>query len=84
MGGWLHEALPHLFTAWPKRCDDVVPVAALIHRVTPDATLPNGASPYSIPFRRDLSSHMDTVTRALDGNAFSAMDSSRPSSISRA
>ena len=68
LGGWLHEALSHLCAACPRRWDDYVPVATWIHRVTPDTTLPGGASPYRILFGRDPRSHIDAVTPALDSN----------------
>ena len=70
MGGWLQEVLSLLCVSWPKRWDDYVPVAAWIHRVTPDPSLPGGASPYQILFGRPPRSHIDFLAQPLDDAAF--------------
>ena len=70
LGGWLHEVLAQLCISWPRRWDDFVPVATWIHRVTPDESLPGGASPYRILFGREPRSHIDAMTQALDGDSF--------------
>ena len=70
MGGWLQEVLSLLRRSWPKRWDDYVPAAAWIHRVTPDPSLPGGASPYQILFGRPPRSHIDFLAQPLDGAAF--------------
>lgn len=56
---------------WPRRWDDFVHVATWIHLVTPDKSLPGGASPYRILFGRESRSHIDVVTQALgDDSSF--------------
>lgn len=47
-----------------------MPVATWIHHVTPDESLPGGASPYRILFGRELHSHIDVVTQTLDDASF--------------
>ncbi|CAB1114741.1 unnamed protein product [Ectocarpus sp. CCAP 1310/34] len=67
---WLKEALSLLCKAWPQRWDDYVPVATWIHWVTPDLSLPGGASPYQILFGLPPRSHIDLLAQPLDGASF--------------
>ena len=68
--GWLHEALIQLCTSWPRRWDYYVPVATWIHRVTPDPSVPGGASPCRILLGRDPRSHIDVVSASLDDASY--------------
>eukprot|EP00752_Nemacystus_decipiens_P009968 g8890.t1 len=70
MGGWLQETLSVLYRAWTRRWNDYVPVATWIHRVTPDPSLPGGASPYQILFGRAPRSHIDLLAQPLDSASF--------------
>eukprot|EP00752_Nemacystus_decipiens_P016638 g14878.t1 len=69
-GGSLHEALSLLCRSWPRGWDDYVPVATWIHRVTPDPSLPGGASTYQILFGRAPRSRIDLLAQPLDGPSF--------------
>lgn len=66
LGGWLHEVLAELCESWPRRWDEYVPVATWIHRVEPDASLPNNASPYKMLFGRDPRTPLDQIAPTLD------------------
>lgn len=53
LGGWLHEVLKKLYTAWSRRWNHYFPIAAWIHETTPDNKLPGNASPYRMLFGRN-------------------------------
>ena len=66
LGGWLHEVLSELCTAWPNRWDEYVAVATWIHRMEPDESLPQHASPYRMLFGRDPRTPLDQLAPTLD------------------
>lgn len=45
-------------------------MATWMHRVTPDVSLPRGASPYRVLFDRELCSYIDVIAPAHDGASF--------------
>ena len=59
-----------LCQTWPLRWDHYVLPACWIHRVTPDPSLPNHPTPFSLLFGRTPRTQFDAINRNVDGSEF--------------
>lgn len=70
LGEWLHEALPHLCAAWPRRWDNYLPLGNLDPPRHVGRIPSWGGLPYRILFGWEPRSHVDATSPGLDGASF--------------